>query len=44
LALGPTDFNERETTHFGWFRHAVAKARSSVSFPQACVNSCGHKC
>ena len=26
LALGPTDFNERETTHFGWFRHAAAKA------------------
>ena len=31
LALGPTDFNERETTHFGWFRHAAAKARSSAS-------------
>ena len=26
VALGPTDFNERETTHFGWFRHAAAKA------------------
>ena len=31
LALGPTDFNDRETTHFGWFRHAAAKACSSVS-------------
>src|SRR4249919_2757816 len=31
LALGPTDFNERETTHFGWFRHAAAKACSSAS-------------
>src|SRR5262245_22859655 len=30
-ALGPTDFNERETTHFGWFRHAAAKACSSAS-------------
>ena len=24
MALGPTDFNERETTHFGWLRHAAA--------------------
>src|SRR4029450_13647452 len=31
LALGPTDFNERETTHFGWFRHAAAKACSSAT-------------
>ena len=31
VALGPTDFNERETTHFGWLRHAAAKARSSAS-------------
>src|SRR5688572_17934295 len=31
LALGPTDFNERETTHFGWFRHAAAKAYSAAS-------------
>ena len=30
LALGPTDFIERETTHFGRFRHAAAKARSSA--------------
>ena len=29
--VGPTDFNERETTHFGWFRHAAAKACSSAS-------------
>ena len=28
LALGPTDFNEREATHFGCFRHAAAKACS----------------
>jgi hypothetical protein len=27
VSLGPTDFNERETTHFGWLRHAAAKAR-----------------
>jgi phosphohistidine phosphatase len=26
LALGPTVFNERETTHFDWVRHAAAKA------------------
>ena len=31
VALGPTAFNERETTHFGWFRHAAAKACSSAS-------------
>jgi hypothetical protein len=31
MLLGPTDFNERETTHFGWFRHAAAKVRSSAS-------------
>ena len=31
LALGPTDFNERETTHFGCLRHAAAKACSSAS-------------
>src|SRR5205809_8147104 len=36
LALGPTDFNERETTHFGWFRHAAAKARSSRSERASC--------
>jgi hypothetical protein len=30
--LGPTDFNERETTHFGWFRHAAAKALASAGF------------
>src|SRR6476619_2120608 len=35
LALGPTDFNERETTHFGWFRHAAAKACSSASLALA---------
>src|SRR4026208_891754 len=28
LALGPTDFNERETTHFGCLRPARAKGRS----------------
>ena len=28
--VGPTDFNERETTHFGCFRHAAAKACSSA--------------
>ena len=26
-ALGPTDFSEREATHFGWLRQAAAKAR-----------------
>jgi hypothetical protein len=31
LALGPTDFNERETTHFGWLRHAAAKAVSFLT-------------
>ena len=31
VALGPTDVNEPETTHFGWFRHAAAKACSSAS-------------
>ena len=30
VALGPTDFNERDTTHFGWLRHAAAKSRSST--------------
>ncbi len=30
LALGPTDFNVRETTHFVCFRHAAAKACSSA--------------
>jgi hypothetical protein len=29
--LTPTDLNERETTHFGWFRHAAAKACSAAS-------------
>ena len=29
--VGATDFNERETTHFGWFRLATAKACSSTS-------------
>jgi hypothetical protein len=29
--LGPTAVNEREATHFGWFRHAAAKACSSAS-------------
>jgi hypothetical protein len=32
LALRPTDFNERETTHFGWFRHAAAKAFLCIPF------------
>src|SRR5213082_1320430 len=31
VALGPTDFNERDTTHFGWFRHAAAKSCSSAT-------------
>ena len=31
VALGPTDFNECDTTHFGWRRHAAAKSRSSAS-------------
>ena len=31
VALRPTDFNERDMTHFGWLRHAAAKSRSSVS-------------
>src|SRR5436190_240986 len=30
VALGPTDFNERDTTHFGWPRHAAANLRSSA--------------
>ena len=30
VALGPTDFNERDTTHFGWLRHTAAKSRSSA--------------
>ena len=34
VALGPTDFNVRETTHFGWFRHAAAKARDSLDWPK----------
>ena len=25
VALGPTDFSERDTTHFGWLRHTAAK-------------------
>jgi hypothetical protein len=29
--LGPTAVNERETTHFGWLRHAAAKAWSRVA-------------
>ena len=24
--MGPTDFSERDTTHFGWLRHAAAKS------------------
>jgi hypothetical protein len=31
VALGPTDFNERDTTHFRWLRHTAAKSRSSAS-------------
>ena len=31
VALGPTDFSERDTTHFGWLRHAATKSRSSTS-------------
>mgnify|MGYP006197922857 CR=1 FL=1 len=31
LEAGPTDSSVRETTHFGWFRHAAAKACSSAS-------------
>jgi len=27
VALGPTDFNVRDTTHFGWRRQAAAKSR-----------------
>ena len=30
VALGPTDFNERDTTHFRWLRHTAAKSRSSA--------------
>jgi hypothetical protein len=30
VALGPTDFNVRDTTHFGWLRHAAAKSCSSA--------------
>ena len=30
VALGPTDFNLRDTTHFGWLRHAAAKSCSSA--------------
>ena len=30
VALGPTDFNVRDTTHFRWPRHAVANSRSSA--------------
>src|SRR5215831_9094533 len=26
VALGPTDFSERDTTHFGWRRHTAAKS------------------
>ncbi len=26
VALGPTDFNERDTTHFGLLRHSAAKS------------------
>ncbi len=31
VALGPTDFNVRDTTHFGWLRHAAAKSCSSCA-------------
>ena len=31
VALGPKDLRERETTHFGWLRHAAAKSRSFSS-------------
>jgi hypothetical protein len=31
VALGPTAFNERDTTHFGLLRHAAAKSRSSAT-------------
>ena len=30
-SVGPTDFSECDTTHFGWLRHAAAKSRSSAS-------------
>jgi hypothetical protein len=30
VALGPIDLSERDTTHFGWFRHTAAKSRSSA--------------
>ena len=29
VALGPTDFNMRDTTYFGWLRHAAAKSWST---------------
>ena len=38
VALGPTDFNELETTHFGWHRHAAAKSRSSASHSRDLLN------
>jgi len=30
VAFGPTVLSERDTTHFGWLRHAAAKSRSSA--------------
>jgi hypothetical protein len=29
--LGPTDFSDRDTTHFGFCRHATANSRSPAS-------------
>lgn len=31
IPLGPTDLNERDTTHFRWLRQTAAKSRSSAS-------------
>jgi hypothetical protein len=34
--VGPTDFIERETTHFGWFRHAASRLFVEAANPVCC--------
>ena len=33
VALGPTDFSERDTTRFGWLRHAAAREVAELRAP-----------
>ena len=42
VALGPTDFNVRDTTHFGWLRHAAAKSCASAPNASREGRVCAH--